>query len=515
MEVRARIGSARLLLASLEWGSPGHGAASKTQSAALIQTVSQVSLSGDERAALQALAADVRWAPSDLDAVMLSFSATPHQRNQMQHYESLPEYFTRAEWDMMTNAEATIAIRQEVIINKAVLLGLRCPSEPCLKLLNSLAMVLSESEDSKALLMSAAHRQDLLKHFKLQVKAAVRRTSSPPPVYLSRLPALPAQLREGHPALFAAAFVGDETAIRCVIDLKRVYAVDVGYRCRGDMSQSASAPPTSGGIPGHSLVQFATGMMGGVFQLQQQQQQLINMMSGQQPAGGRPLQSLAALSGNGQLRMTYPNKAPNSYLALPAPPAVLPLPAAASVPVAPAAEEPAGSSGNPAASVVSVVPDAPLASSPPAVDAVSALAATGGAASSEAPTLDKPRHIQLLDALEQREADKKNAKKAEKDASKAQELEQPRPSIKKRPASALQSQPQQPLQQKSSDKGASQKKPSAKPTYSVERSRKQVMCRTGLSGPGSTHGIRFGPHEKHKTEAAAIEAARKWLKQYS
>ena len=38
------------------------------------------------------------------------------------------------------------------------------------------------------------------------------------------------------------------------------------------------------------------------------------------------------------------------------------------------------------------------------------------------------------------------------------------------------------------------------PSYSVERSRSQCMCRTGLQGAGQSHRIPYGEDEEAKTE---------------
>lgn len=57
---------------------------------------------------------------------------------------------------------------------------------------------------------------------------------------------------------------------------------------------------------------------------------------------------------------------------------------------------------------------------------------------------------------------------------------------------------------------AEQKKEEGKkPTFSLERTRNQVQCRTGLPGPKQNFAIPFGT----AGEAAAIRKANVWLKQ--
>ena len=50
-----------------------------------------------------------------------------------------------------------------------------------------------------------------------------------------------------------------------------------------------------------------------------------------------------------------------------------------------------------------------------------------------------------------------------------------------------------------------------KPKYAVERTRNQVLCRTGYRGPGQSIQLKFGEGAKFANEAQAIAAAKKWL----
>ena len=54
---------------------------------------------------------------------------------------------------------------------------------------------------------------------------------------------------------------------------------------------------------------------------------------------------------------------------------------------------------------------------------------------------------------------------------------------------------------------------SKKPGLCLERTRSQVMCRSGLGGPGSTKAIKYGPGAPLKSEEDALRAARFWLAQ--
>ena len=49
------------------------------------------------------------------------------------------------------------------------------------------------------------------------------------------------------------------------------------------------------------------------------------------------------------------------------------------------------------------------------------------------------------------------------------------------------------------------------PCISMERSRCQVLCRTGFRGPGQSWVLKYGPGKTHRDEAAALKAAQAWL----
>ena len=51
----------------------------------------------------------------------------------------------------------------------------------------------------------------------------------------------------------------------------------------------------------------------------------------------------------------------------------------------------------------------------------------------------------------------------------------------------------------------------AAPSYTVERSRSQALCRTGLRGPGQSFKIKFREGEEHDEEKSAVAAGIRWV----
>ena len=50
-----------------------------------------------------------------------------------------------------------------------------------------------------------------------------------------------------------------------------------------------------------------------------------------------------------------------------------------------------------------------------------------------------------------------------------------------------------------------------RPCFSVERTRSQVMGRTGQGGPGSSKAFKYGKGQAYPNEAAAVKAAELWV----
>ena len=67
-----------------------------------------------------------------------------------------------------------------------------------------------------------------------------------------------------------------------------------------------------------------------------------------------------------------------------------------------------------------------------------------------------------------------------------------------------------PVEPKSEAKGDSASMAKA-PSWGAERSRNQIMCRTGLGGPGSTEKFVYGKNCKFASEGQAKAAAIKWV----
>ena len=150
-QVRARVGAARLLLQDLV-GSPSHAVISHMQCAATCAVLEQAQLSAENRADMATTVLEVQWHGQDLQKVLAALSSDAGQlprskrRRSQQSFEALVHYCTEEDWAALL-APGTSTCKAEAIVNIALGLGLRCPSEPTIKYLCSWWMVCSETEE--------------------------------------------------------------------------------------------------------------------------------------------------------------------------------------------------------------------------------------------------------------------------------------------------------------------------------------------------------------------------------
>ena len=488
--MRARIGTARILLASCNGESHVH--ASRTQAAALVATISQLQpqLSLDEKAALSILVGEVRWAGTDMDPIMAALSpaevAKSKTRHSMQNYMSVHEYFTADEWRVMQDSKATISHTRDVICSRCAKLGLRTPSEQTVKWLTCLLLVLCETPESLNSMHSSL-KHDMMKSFKGHFKSYIRRATHPAD-YIAELPAAPVLLKRMHPNLYDSAYCAPEVPISCLVDSKLIASVDVSFRCREgssvpQQSQMRRQPDSSSGENMmHTFMQTVL------------QSFLMNQH------GDRRVASESSID----FRCLNVGRPPLALKNLQISPARVPLSLGNEPHFAASVPEAAQPASQPAAAPPSCPQELPAqpAAAPPSQEAMPNSSA-----------------MALLDALTARDAEKKEEKVASKRAAQQAPVSQPNPKVAKKAAAvtakpAAKVSPAKPPAKVTSAKPAAKVKAKQLARFSVERTRMQVMCRTGLGGAGSSTAFRYGQGEKFSNEAAAVSAAEKWLAKY-
>ena len=115
--------------------------------------------------------------------------------------------------------------------------------------------------------------------------------------------------------------------------------------------------------------------------------------------------------------------------------------------------------------------------------------------------------LALLEALDVRELEKKRVKDAGKHGKEQGQRAKGKGKAAGKPKCKAKTEQGTGGGQKATHKSAA-----SHPIFKVERTRSQVMCRTGKPGPGQCHSIRFGKGLECATEAAAKAKAEEWVR---
>ena len=134
-EIRARIGTARLLLERVAGHPTAHAESSRLQAIALIDAAHRCKDMEGMEATLGELAQQVQWSVDDATQVASavtssSASGSVHNtRSPLQDFQHVHHYVLDSEWVHMQSSSSTMTTRLDMIINRMLRLGCRCPTE--------------------------------------------------------------------------------------------------------------------------------------------------------------------------------------------------------------------------------------------------------------------------------------------------------------------------------------------------------------------------------------------------
>ena len=302
--IRARVGAARVILEQNE-GKASHPAISRVQASALADLLTHQELSPAARAAIAEAVCMMKWHDGDSFA-LLEILAPPaprpkgkKSRRDQQDYMSILGYFTDSIWKILLSPEESSTTKLALLIDFSISLGLRCPSEHSIHLLNSIWVVMSETSASLQR-MSADAKHTLLLHTK-RVFDQARLRASPPIAYIENLPAKPILLLQQQPNLFKTCYKED-SPIDPSIDLTTIFEFDMSYKCRGGGTSAQQTkqlvqqePVVASPIAGGNMLQFASMFMDRVEALQLGQQRMLEAFVGQPGEGGVRVRGLRAM----------------------------------------------------------------------------------------------------------------------------------------------------------------------------------------------------------------------------
>ena len=142
-DIKARMGAARVMLENGKLSAAVRASMSKVQSMAVVDAIakSATNLQPEMLVELCTFATSVPWDELDLERILNSLSSVGTQpsrkRRRAQHnFTILMDFFTDADWKNLAASTSKDGVLS-AIIRRAWQLGLRTPSEPTLKAMNS------------------------------------------------------------------------------------------------------------------------------------------------------------------------------------------------------------------------------------------------------------------------------------------------------------------------------------------------------------------------------------------
>jgi hypothetical protein len=502
-------------------GADCFGDVVKSQSASVQMALQCVEVSLEDGQKIIDVLRDMKWPPEVLQSLLRQVGEKIGQtssgaKTKLQSFEAISGYFTAQQWTVLLCQETDKARKLDLIVGHAVALGLRNPSEPCYQSLAALYLLVSEGHD-KAYSMQGAYKHEVLKHTKRQLKKAAQ---SPPLNFVLVLDLKPSDFERRCPDVYHAVFSGAAAPESSPLNDLELKTLASTIPMRSTSKVLAQPVPLS-------VEQSQQGLM----QMAAMFQQMMGMggmgsmggMGGQQNSGRR----------SGEIGIQFLNDLPRSNSSSALALALSPR-AEANDPPRPAhaeQEQPARAANADRAA------DAELGSGEPKEQQNKKKEATPKLSVDEATSLvmaslnrrenrkranfdegdsadpKKPEASPKAKAKASPKAKAKACPKASPKAKAKKEKDDPKTKaqVKKEKDEEAKAKVKDEKAEKAKVKQAKDAKGGKPPSMSVEWTRNQVLCRTGLVGPGQSVTLSF----KDGGKDAAIRKGRKWVAQES
>ena len=289
--LRARIAAAKYVLRDKTCAA--HSRLSGVQSTAVIDVLRTLQFTSDNAADVSAAIAGVEWAEHDLVNVLEALHKQiggcrgKANRRQSQSFEHFVHYGTEAFWKHVLSESATVGndCKLQCIFDLCAALGLRNPTEPCLKWMTSLWLRLKLTPDEMAAMPQYDKSFELTDVKRRWNKYKVR--LSEPMVYFDVLPELPHEYQAKCPEVWAAVYTAAAgLPTTCKINIQQLRFFDLSYGCRGGDCRVAKPSSSHGLVPLQVPVQ-ATGMEAMFSNLMRSQSRMLELaLSAKSHQGG-------------------------------------------------------------------------------------------------------------------------------------------------------------------------------------------------------------------------------------
>lgn len=414
---------------------------------------------------------DMQWKEHQLNGLLAAVAASISEvsdatpigsgsagRRKLQDYTAIANSLPDSIWSELTSMTTHQSRVLAIVLNHAVKLGLRCPSEPTIASLTAIAIYPAEG-------MLPVVKHTAFKAVKAQLKGLIHescRSNDDDRPFLSTLPADPRNI----PAVWYEAAFGDVPPVPCKYDLLHLNHLAASIPLR---SSNKAAYATSA-----SHCQQVTHMM------RQHGLRLTAARFSPLPPAANALQDESAICGLPNFKML------------------------------------AGSNGISLPGGVQTDCRRPSKLSIQDRLEFTSLALTNGSAQSlpsesataeQSPAPSPPEQPKSEAPEQQSPQDDVNKPRSSLQEASARLRSAMSAGARKRPAAAASSRSAKTGKIAEVAQADQQDNGTFKPSYAVERSRLQVMCRTGLKGTGQNHAIKFASHGGEK---GAVRQAENW-----
>jgi hypothetical protein len=313
--LKARLGATRLSLEQFPKGSPSHKALSKAQSAALREMLGTAVLTAVDRADLANTVVGMNWCePDDGNSVLAALTPVTSmlppgkRRRTQQDFLAFCNFGTETFWSQLLG-DAPTSAKLGIVLQWAIGLGLRCPSEHTMKWLCSVWMAVGQTE-AELQVMEPVQKKHMFNHTK-SVFDALRKHTGDPPVWIDKLPHNPVEFLRDFADIYRLHYGSGGAPVPVPADLlRKLTAFDLSYTCRGGAKVVPSQFMGSGSSSSSGIVQMAVAdspmerianlFMGRIDAMAGAQQRMMELMMGggniMDRRGAMQPRSLAALT---------------------------------------------------------------------------------------------------------------------------------------------------------------------------------------------------------------------------
>jgi len=490
-----------------------HRADSEAQSKALVDMLAQTKVQGSMAVEAAMKIAAVGWATAAHKQAVtdaLAGAVSGKKGQPLQNFEKCMLFFTHSKWQRLLDPNVSYDEKLEIIVDMMGLLGLRHPTEPSVAMMASLAIICVEGV-AKAKSLTPGFVNDLYWHLKGVIK---KKWSRAPSIdYVQELVS-PQTYKEEHPEMYNAAFSVEpplDPPIRSTDVLAVMATIDMRDRKKAKTARGQEQAQGLGSMPAQMQLQGPQAMQQMMQPMMQQflmpmlMQGLASAMQGAHGDQRSPLCNISFPTGKG--RHLQGAAAAASQLAVQDAVGLKTVGLSGDV----ASVDSEGRSPMEVEDDVAAVDSA--ARSPVEVAASAAEMPPPPVAKAQAAprTSVEDASTSILQAMSSQKADREQKRKKTAAGAAATADTKPPGKLKSKPAATDDKKPSGKLKSKPAAKEPCLSEPVLKPpSISHEKSRSQVLYRSGRPGPGQNVTMKYSnatEYNANMKKAKAMVAA--------